>query len=406
MRRIVGIAVAASLLALSAAAAAQLSFPTSPEDYPEYYVTAYFDHGGVTDWNCGSNSYSGHGGSDFGGGSWAGMAEGRDVLAAAAGTVTDTYDGADDECSTGDCGGGGGYGNHVEIQMADGNYAIYGHMTTWSVAVAIGDVVECGDFLGLMGSSGNSTGPHLHFDIRDAGWTHSDPFAGDCSDTPASMWAVQGAYEGLPEIACGEPADCEPIALLTCGDVVTSSNDAAGSTTGNYAYGCDTGFVYSGPETAYSFATDLDEPVNVTLTGLTADLDLYAVAGTACDGDDCIAASSSSETSDEALAFDATAGVEVVLVMDGWEGAMSGYTLTVECEGGAPDADSDSDGDADAGADSGADSDADADGGSDSDGDSDGDSDTDEGQGGSADSGCGCRAVDAGASGLLGMIFF
>jgi hypothetical protein len=399
VRGICAVAVAASLLAPAAPASAQLSFPTSLEDYPEYYVTAYFDHGGVTDWNCGSISYDGHGGSDFGGGGWAGMAAGRDIVAAAAGTVTEIYDGVDDECSTGDCGGGGGYGNHVEIQMADGSYAIYAHMATWSVAVAVGDLVECGDLLGLMGSSGNSTGPHLHFDIRDSGWTHYDPFAGPCSDTPASMWAEQGEYDGLPAIACGAPADCAPVAALTCGDVVTSSNDAAGATTGNYFYGCGSEFVYSGPEVAYAFATDLTETVAVTLTGLAADLDLYVVGSAACDGDDCVAASSEGDASDEALAFDATAGVEVVIVVDGWEGAVSGFTLSVDCAGGAPGADG--------GVDGGSDADADADGGLDggSDADADGDADTDgDMAGGSADSGCGCRATGSAALGLLAAI--
>ena len=422
MRTIIGIAVAASLFALSASAAAQLSFPTSAEDYPEFYVTAYYDHGSLTDWNCGSNTYSGHSGSDFGGGGWTGMYAGRDIRAAAAGTVTETFDGVDDECSTGDCGGGGGYGNHVVIQMADGLLSTYGHMTTWSVAVAVDDVVACGDLLGLMGSSGNSTGPHLHFEIRDSSWNQFDPFEGPCSDTAASMWASQGAYEALPEISCGEPADCEPVDLLTCGDVVTSSNDASGSTTGNYFYGCGSEFVYSGPEVAYGFVTDLDETVNVTLTGLSADLDLYAVAGTACDGDDCIAVSSNSNLSDEAIAFDATSGVGVVLVVDGWEGAVSDFTLNVACEGGMPDADtdtdtdtdtdadtdtdSDTDGDADGGSDSDADTDADTDGDADGDGDSDSDSDSDadDDAGGSADSGCGCRAAGASANGLLGVM--
>jgi len=83
--------------------------------------------------------------------------------------------------------------------------------------------------------------------------------------------------------------------------------------------------------------------------------------------------------------------------VDGWEGAVSGYTLSVDCEGGAPDADTDADTDADGG--------ADGDGGSDEDGGADGDGDTDEDMaGGSADSGCGCRAAGASASGLLGMV--
>jgi hypothetical protein len=395
----VGIAMAAPLLALSTAAAAQLSFPTSPEDYPYFYVTAYFDHGSVTDWNCGSNSYADHRGTDFGGGSWAGMAEGRDIRAAAGGVVQDKYDGCCDGLTTTGCETCSGYGNHVRIEQSGGDYAVYGHMMYGTVEVEIGDIVACGDQIGLMGSSGNSTGPHLHFEINNYDYSvRYDPFAGDCSDTPESMWAAQGAYEALPEIACGEPIDCAPLDLLTCGDTVTSSNDATGSTTGNYFYGCGSEFVYSGSEMAYSFATDLDEIVDVTLTGLTADLDMFAVASTACDGDDCIASSSESGTSDEALSFDATAGVEVVIVVDGWEGAVSPFTLSIACDGDLPE-------EPDAGADGGADADTDADtdADADTDGDTDGDTDSD-GQGGSADSGCGCRAAGQSGAGLLKLI--
>ncbi len=395
----------AALLLLPAPGAAQLSFPTSVEDYPEFYVTAYFDHGDLTDWNCGSDTYSGHAGSDFGGGSWAGMEEGRDIRAAAAGIVYATNDGVDDQCSTGDCGGGGGYGNYVQIDQADGYRVTYAHMAIWSVAIEAGEVVECGDLLGLMGSSGNSTGPHLHFDIRVPGEDRFDPFAGPCSGTAESLWAVQGPYDGLPAIQCGGPVDCEPVALLTCGAQVTAGNDAAGSTTGNFFYGCPEGWTYSGPEMAYSFATDLDETVDVHLTGLTADLDLFVLAGTACDGEDCIAESAEGETADEVLSFDAAAGVEVVIVVDGWQGAVSGFTLGIACDGGLPqDQDAGPDGGPDADADSDADSDSDSDGDSDADGDDDDDDDGDGGdeeQGTAADSGCGCRLGGARAAGLL-----
>ena len=64
------------------ASAQNYRFPTTAADYASYYPTAYKDEGGQ-DWNCGSIFYSGHGGSDFGGGSWAGMDEGRDIVAAA-----------------------------------------------------------------------------------------------------------------------------------------------------------------------------------------------------------------------------------------------------------------------------------------------------------------------------------
>ena len=162
------VVIAALVLAVPAAAQ-ELSFPTSPEDYPHFYVTAYYDHGSLTDWNCGSNTYSGHGGNDYGGGGFAGMEEGRDIVAAADGVVTAIHDGEFDECTTGDCPGGGGWGNHVRVQHGYGYQVIYAHLSQWSVAVEEGESVTCGQLLGLMGSSGYSTGPHLHFEIRYKG---------------------------------------------------------------------------------------------------------------------------------------------------------------------------------------------------------------------------------------------
>ncbi len=63
------------------------------------------------------------------------------------------------------CGCGGGYGNYVYVQHADGLVTRYGHMT--DVLVAEGQAVKQGDVLGTVGSTGSSGGHHLHFEIRD-----------------------------------------------------------------------------------------------------------------------------------------------------------------------------------------------------------------------------------------------
>ncbi|MFE2415212.1 peptidoglycan DD-metalloendopeptidase family protein [Kitasatospora sp. NPDC059408] len=59
---------------------------------------------------------------------------------------------------------GGAYGNEVEIQLADGKYAQYAHLS--SIGVTVGQSVTVGQQLGLSGATGNVTGPHLHFEIR------------------------------------------------------------------------------------------------------------------------------------------------------------------------------------------------------------------------------------------------
>ena len=60
-----------------------------------------------------------------------------------------------------------GYGLHVSVDGGDGITALYAHLA--SVDVVTGDVVGAGDVLGTVGSTGNSTGPHLHFEVRRDG---------------------------------------------------------------------------------------------------------------------------------------------------------------------------------------------------------------------------------------------
>ncbi|WP_436772220.1 LysM peptidoglycan-binding domain-containing M23 family metallopeptidase [Yinghuangia sp. YIM S09857] len=61
-------------------------------------------------------------------------------------------------------GWGGAYGNEVVIKHADGRYTQYGHMS--KISVSVGQKVSTGQQVGLVGSTGNSTGPHLHFEVR------------------------------------------------------------------------------------------------------------------------------------------------------------------------------------------------------------------------------------------------
>lgn len=80
-------------------------------------------------------------------------AQGTPVYAAEAGTVI--------KASVGTW--GGGYGNHVIIDHGNGIKTIYGHL--YQVGVSVGQHVERGEGIGLMGTTGNSTGPHLHFEV-------------------------------------------------------------------------------------------------------------------------------------------------------------------------------------------------------------------------------------------------
>ena len=58
-------------------------------------------------------------------------------------------------------------GNHVIVDLGGGRYAFYAHLQPGSVRVKSGDRVKTGQVLGLVGNSGNSTEPHLHFHLSD-----------------------------------------------------------------------------------------------------------------------------------------------------------------------------------------------------------------------------------------------
>ncbi len=62
-----------------------------------------------------------------------------------------------------------GYGNYVTIEHTDGNYTLYAHMYAGSITVELGAEVYQGQVIGYLGSTGNSTGPHLHYEVRVGG---------------------------------------------------------------------------------------------------------------------------------------------------------------------------------------------------------------------------------------------
>lgn len=89
----------------------------------------------------------------FGGIDW-GVPNGTKVFAAADGTI---------ERATSDA---SGYGMHVRISHAENILTVYGHLK--SVTVNKGDKVKQGDLIGYSNNTGNSSGPHLHFEARQS----------------------------------------------------------------------------------------------------------------------------------------------------------------------------------------------------------------------------------------------
>ncbi len=188
-----------------------------------YAISNYVDHDAsfpnhVLDWNCGSRTYDDASGYNHAGTDifiWpfsqnmmqAGQAE---IVAAAPGIIIGKEDGHFDQS----CAMNGGTWNAVYVMHSDSTVAWYGHMKKNSLTTKnIGDPVIQGEYLGLVGSSGNSTGPHLHFELHDKNGQVTDPFSGSCNNIP-SYWQSQKPYnESVINVLMTHRA---PPVMMTC----------------------------------------------------------------------------------------------------------------------------------------------------------------------------------------------
>ncbi|WP_428563983.1 MAG: M23 family metallopeptidase [Solidesulfovibrio sp. DCME] len=181
-------------------------------------------------YDCSPAGYPGHVGTDIRV-TQATMDTGLDVLAAEAGTVLWVFDGWKDHCSTTDandaqcqaptgpdepntssgyrrctalgpyCEDGIGqcfwcfYGGNVVVIKHDASLGVfatgYQHLKTNSIVVVPGQVVKKGQKIAQVGDAGNSTGPHLHFDVWEKTYADPiDPWMGPCGRTTGSvLWA-------------------------------------------------------------------------------------------------------------------------------------------------------------------------------------------------------------------------
>lgn len=127
---------------------------------------------------------------------WQSMDAGEgEVIAAAGGVVVARFDGRPDRSCDGNL---NAEANYFVLLQDDGLHAYYYHLASGSLAdFNIGDRVETGQFLGLAGSSGTSTEPHLHFELRNGAiYTGAavDPYAGPCGASQ-SLWRHQ--HDGI-----------------------------------------------------------------------------------------------------------------------------------------------------------------------------------------------------------------
>jgi hypothetical protein len=99
-------------------------------------------------------------------------------------------------------------GNNVVVRHADGRYALYAHLRRGSVQVRPGQAVRTGQVLGRVGNSGNTGGPHLHFQIAD----RLDPVASDGLPFVLSAFTLVGSVSNVEAFLTGmAPADIRPV---------------------------------------------------------------------------------------------------------------------------------------------------------------------------------------------------
>lgn len=197
-------------------------WPLAPDkhyhQFSNYYISNYVDLNSVStglkadeagesleDYNCGNRTYDvlsngyDHTGIDISTGpfGWTMMDnEDVDVVAAEGGVIAEKLDGEFDRtCSTPSP--NVYHGNWIGITHSDGSTTYYMHMKSGSLtSKVVGDNVSVGEYLGKVGSSGNSTGPHLHFQVEDNFGDVLDPFQNGSCATGAhpSLWANEEPY--------------------------------------------------------------------------------------------------------------------------------------------------------------------------------------------------------------------
>lgn len=170
-------------------------------------ISGYVDHNPaypnqLQDYDCGTKTYDTSSGYNHKGidiynwpFSWKMMDDDTvEVIAASNGQIIGKIDGNYDRS----CDFNSNQWNAVYVRHNDGSIAWYGHIKNGSLTSKnIGDTVTQGEYLGIVGSSGNSTGPHLHFEIweNDSYTQLIDPYAGPCNNLNSqSWWQTQKPY--------------------------------------------------------------------------------------------------------------------------------------------------------------------------------------------------------------------
>ncbi len=165
-----------------------------------YSLANYVDHNTafpnqVSDYDCGTRTYDTANGYNHKGFDiiswpfwWKQMDRNQAInVAAADGQIINKNDGSFDR----NCSFNNDTPNFVAVQHNDGSQTWYLHMKDGELTSKnIGDSVTAGEFLGVIGSSGSSTAPHLHFEVYDSTGALIDPSIGACNTLNNETWWI------------------------------------------------------------------------------------------------------------------------------------------------------------------------------------------------------------------------
>ena len=214
------------------------------------------------------------------------------------------------------------------------------HGTLEIVGLTGDDDDVTGDDDDVTGDDDDATG-----DDDDATGDYDDSTLGDDDDsTPgddddSTPGDDDDSTPGDDDDATDPPCTTIPV---TCDSALTGNN--GNGVAANDWYQCVGGGI-TGPEINYAFTASASQTLEVALTGHTQDLDLYVLAGDTCDASACLDGSWNPGQDAEDVSIPLAAGETVTLVVDGWDGAVSDFTLTIDCVGLGDDDDDDDDDD-------------------------------------------------------------
>jgi len=211
------------------------------DDCSYYGITNYLDQdntSGLLDWNCGAVTYNGHKGTDICTWPYPFLkmdSNSVEVIAAAPGTILNKVDGNFDK----NCVTNSSTPNYISILHADGSVAHYYHMKKNSLTTkSVGQSVVTGEFLGIVGSSGNSTAPHLHFEVWSGSTvsTLKDSYAGACNSLNSNSWWINQKPYTEPAVIHASVNSAAPV-IPACPATETPNQDTC------YSSGASANFV-------------------------------------------------------------------------------------------------------------------------------------------------------------------